>query len=302
MKQNKISDQPKDSTGNRLFAFRHVIIGFAVSTIGIIVWGVLLTIIPSPWSILPMIVFLWAYLKFFSGSWGTKRTGAAMKTCFRSVRLKPMVWRWSICAALLFVIIVQSSFVITFRLTEFPAEKFTADYKILDTMPLWVAWVVLTAGSIIAGICEETGFRGYMQAPLEKKYGPFAAILITSVMFTIVHISHSWALPILPHIFFASILLGMLAWKTNSIIPGIIGHSILDIFDYSIWWSDITGGFRAQTIFRTGVDLSFIIWCLVFILALFVFFRIMILLKKTDQKMTDIADSKRKSNNYIFSI
>jgi hypothetical protein len=169
-------------------------------------------------------------------------------------------------------------------------------------MPVWAAWVVLTAGSIIAGICEETGFRGYMQAPLEKKYGPFTAILITSVMFTLVHISHSWALPILPHIFFASILLGILAWKTNSIIPGIIGHSILDIFDYSIWWSDITGGFREQTIFRTGVDLSFVIWCLVFILALFVFFRIMILLKRADQKLPSVAERKRMSDNYIFTI
>jgi hypothetical protein len=249
-----------------------------------------------------MIVFLWAYLKFFSGNWSVKRTDVIMRARFRSVNLRTSVWKWSIGAALLFVVIVQSSFVITFRLTEFPAQKFTADYKILDTMPVWAAWVVLTAGSIIAGICEETGFRGYMQAPLEKKYGPFTAILITSVMFTLVHMSHSWAKPILPHIFFASILLGILAWKTNSIIPGIIGHSILDIFDYFIWWSDITGGFREQTIFRTGVDLSFVIWCLVFILALFVFFRIMILMKRTDQKLPNVAEGKRMSDNYIFTI
>jgi hypothetical protein len=302
MKQNNISDQFNPGTGNWLFTFRHVLTGFVVSTIGIIIWSVLLTIIPSPWSVLPMIVFLWAYLKFFSGNWSVKRTDVIMRARFRSVNLRISVWKWSIGAALLFVVIVQSSFVITFRLTEFPAQKFTADYKILDTMPVWAAWVVLTAGSIIAGICEETGFRGYMQAPLEKKYGPFTAILITSVMFTLVHMSHSWAKPILPHIFFASILLGILAWKTNSIIPGIIGHSILDIFDYSIWWSDITGGFREQTIFRTGVDLSFVIWCLVFILALFVFFRIMILMKRTDQKLPNVAEGKRMSDNYIFTI
>jgi membrane protease YdiL (CAAX protease family) len=302
MKQNKISDPFNPGTGNWLFTLRHVLTGFVVSTIGIIIWGVLLTIIPSPWSVLPMIVFLWAYLKFFSGNWSVKKADVIMRARFRSVNLRTSVWKWSIGAALLFVVIVQSSFVITFRLTEFPAQKFTADYKILDTMPVWAAWVLLTAGSIIAGICEETGFRGYMQAPLEKKYGPFTAILITSVMFTLVHISHSWALPILPHIFFASMLLGILAWKTNSIIPGIIGHSILDIFDYSIWWSDITGGFREQTIFRTGVDLSFVIWCLVFILALFVFFRIMILLKRADQKLPSVAERKRMSDNYIFTI
>jgi membrane protease YdiL (CAAX protease family) len=142
-------------------------------------------------------------------------------------------------------------------------------------MPLWVAFTVLIMSSIVAGICEETGFRGYMQAPLEKKYGPSRAIIITSVIFMLIHLSHSWASPILPHIFFASVLLGILAYKTGSLIPGIIGHSILDIFDYSVWWSNITGGFHMQTIFKTGIDLHFIVWDIVFILGLFVFFRLM---------------------------
>ncbi|MFL5787851.1 MAG: CPBP family intramembrane glutamic endopeptidase [Flavisolibacter sp.] len=179
----------------------------------------------------------------------------------------------------MFVIIVQASFVVTFRLFDFPSEKFTADYKILNSMPLWSAFAVLIMGSIVAGICEETGFRGYMQLPLEKKYGPKIAIIITSIVFMLVHLSHSWAAPILPHIFFASVLLGIIAYKTNSLLPGIIGHSILDIFDYSIWWSDITGGFQKQTIFKTGIDLHFIIWCIIFILALFVFLRIVVKFK-----------------------
>ena len=258
---------------NWLFALRYLLTGAAFSTIGIVIWSVLIMTIPAPWSILPMVIFLWAYLKFFSGAWGPMKTRVIMRAFFRSGKLKLSVWKWSMSAAILFVIIVQSSFVITFRLFEFPSEKFTADYKLLDSMPLWVAWAMLVAGSIVAGICEETGFRGYMQAPLEKKYGPFIAILVTSIMFTVIHISHSWALPILPHIFFASTLLGILAYKTNSIIPGIIGHSILDIFDYSIWWSNITGGFHQQTIFRTGIDLPFVVWCLVFVVALFIFFR-----------------------------
>jgi membrane protease YdiL (CAAX protease family) len=283
MKQNTISPQTSASLSNWSFILRSVLTGAAVSTIGIAIWSVLLITIPAPWSVLPMVIFLWAYLKFFSGAWSPIKTRVIMRDRFRSITLKPSVWKWGVGAAILFVIIVQSSFVITFRLIEFPSEKFTADYKILASMPLWVAWTILVAGSIIAGICEETGFRGYMQAPLEKKYGSFVAILITSIIFTLIHLSHSWALPILPHIFFASVLLGILAYKTDSIIPGIIGHSILDIFDYSVWWSDITGGFHKQTIFRTGLDLPFIVWCLVFVLALFVFFRIMRRLKLTDQ-------------------
>ena len=302
MKQNAISNQPNATTSHGTFLLRTVLIGAAVSTIGIALWSILLFTVPAPWSVLPMIIFLWAYLKFFSGAWSGKKTGERMRARFRSTRLEPSVWKWSMGAAILFVIIVQSSFVITFRLIDFPSGKFTADYKMLDSMPVWVAWTMLVAGSIVAGICEETGFRGYMQAPLEMRHRPFVAILIVSVMFTLIHISHTWALPILPHIFFASVLLGILAYRTGSIIPGIIGHSILDIFDYSIWWTNITGGFHKQTIFKTGVDLPFVVWYLVFMLALFIFFRIMKILKKPVQPAPEVVTGNGKSGNYIFSI
>lgn len=253
---------------------RAILSGCAVSSIGIGIWGALFSGFKSPWAILPMIIVLWAFWKFFSGTWGNGNSAAARKEYFRLTRLKPSVWKWGLAGAILFVVIVQASFVITFRLIEFPAAKFTADYKVLDSFPLWAAWALLIMGSIVAGICEETGFRGYMQAPMEKKYGPAIGIMLTSVVFTLIHLGHTWAAPILPHIFFASVLLGILAYRSGSLIPGIIGHSILDVFDYSVWWTDITGGFTKQTIFKTGVDIHFIVWIMVLLFALYGFFRV----------------------------
>ncbi len=80
-------------------------------------------------------------------------------------------------------------------------------------MPIGTAWIIIIMSSLVAGICEETGFRGYMQVPLERKWGPAVAIIITSIVFMLIHLSHSWAAPILPHIFFASVLLGILAYS-----------------------------------------------------------------------------------------
>ena len=252
---------------------RAVVTGFIVSSIGIAIWSFFLLKIAAPWSVIPMIVALWAYLKWFSGNWGNEKGRGLRKNLFRLTGLSPAAWAWSLVAAGVFVVVVQSSFVITFRLLEFPSARFTADYKTLDEMPIGIAWIIIVMSSVVAGICEETGFRGYMQVPLEKRYGPAAGIIISSIVFMLIHLSHSWAAPILPHIFFASVLLGILAYRSGSLIPGIVGHSILDIFDYSVWWSDITGGFRKQTIFKTGIDLDFVVWILVFVLALFVFFR-----------------------------
>jgi membrane protease YdiL (CAAX protease family) len=190
------------------------------------------------------------------GPWGAGRVGARQ-----------------LIAALLFVLIVQASFVVTFCLIPFPAERFTADYKQLETLPKWTAWALIVMGSIVAAICEETGFRGYMQMPLQKRYGPVVAIVATSIFFTLIHLSHRWALPILPHIFFASVLLGLLAWRSGSLIPGIIGHAILDIFDYAFWWTTITGRIDRKTIVETGVDAHFVVWTLLLVAATIAFFR-----------------------------
>jgi membrane protease YdiL (CAAX protease family) len=282
MKQTTISNQISGFWNKVPLIIKAILIGFLVSSVGIGIWSIMLLRFTAPWSILPMIIALWAYCKFFSGGWSNKNAGIK-KENFRSIKPSSSVWKWGLTGAIFFVVVVQASFVITFRIIEFPAERFTADYKMLDTLPEWVAWAILIMSSIVAGICEETGFRGYMQVPLEKKYGPAVAIILTSFIFMALHLSHSWALPILPHIFFASVLLGLLAYRSGSLIPGIIGHSILDVFDYSVWWSDITGGFKKQTIFKTGIDIHFIIWVLFFLIGLFIFFKALNKLKKLKQ-------------------
>jgi len=264
--------------------FRAVSSGFLVSTIGVAAWSMMLLSIPAPWSVLPMVIVLWIFWKYFSGKWGSKKSTVTRKENFRKTRLNPYVWKWGLAGAVCFVAIIQASFVITFRIIEFPKAQFTADYKMLETMPLWVAWAILIMSAIVAGICEETGYRGYLQTPLEKKYGPLTAIIISSLVFTSIHLTKNWAYPIIPHILFASTLLGILAYKSGSLIPGIIGHSILDIFNYSVWWTGLTGGFKKQTIFKTGMDAHFVIWILIFILSLSIFFKAISRLKRDPSK------------------
>lgn len=218
-----------------------------------------------------MIPVLWLFWRFFSGRLGPEYSSRYRGEQFRLTRLTARAWFWGLAAALLFVVIVQASFVLTFRILPFPRAAFTKEYTVLVRVPAWVAWALLVMGSIVAGVSEEIGFRGYMQVPLEKEYGPTAAIAITSLVFMLIHLNHSWARPIWPQIVFASALLGVLAWRTKSLIPGIIGHSILDIFDYSVWWSDLTGGFRRLPISRVGIDIHFVLWVFIFVAALVAF-------------------------------
>jgi hypothetical protein len=105
--------------------------GFMVSSIGIAIWSLFLSGFAAPWSIFPMIVALWAYWKFFSGSWGPRKSVETRKYYFRRRKLSPLVWKWGLGCAILFVIVVQASFIITFRIIEFPAGRFTT------SVPLW---------------------------------------------------------------------------------------------------------------------------------------------------------------------
>ena len=250
---------------------RAIVLGLLVSLIGVYAWPVIAMLIPSFWSIIVMSGVLLLYWKYFSGSWWSKATAEARANSFRAAKLSLGVWKWGLVGAVLFVVLVQSSLVMTFRIIEFPAAEFTSGFN-FDALPLGFAWLAIVMSSLVAGICEETGFRGYMQVPLEKRYGPKVGITIVSIMFAVFHLQQAWALPILFHLFAIGALLGILAYVSGSLVPSIIGHAVLDIFNFSYWWSDVAGKFERRTILETGIDFHFVGWFLILGASIVVFF------------------------------
>ena len=191
-KQTQVSDSPIIRLWQRIpVLIRAIVSGVFVTFVGVGAWLLCLAVIPAPWSAVVMGGILWLYWKYFSGSWWPRSTAEARSQNFRAVKLSPAVWKWSLAGTFLFVVILQSATVLTFRLIEFPAEA-SADYG-LDALPVWVAWITIIMASLVAGVCEEIGFRGYMQVPLEERYGPAVGITIVSIMFTIFHLNQAWA-------------------------------------------------------------------------------------------------------------
>lgn len=254
-------------------AVRAIVVGFLVNTLGVSAWVVVATRIRAPWSVLAMALLLWAYWKYFSGSWWPQTTAAARREAFRPVRLSAGVWKWSLVAAALFVLLFQAVLVVTFRLMEFPAELFKSEYKALEGAPVWLAWTVIVMAALVAGVCEETGFRGYMQQPLEKRYGPLVAISVVSLVFLSVHLHQAWAGPVLLQIVAVSALLGLLAYASGSLLPGMIAHTCLDIINFAYWWTDVAGRFERRPISETGLDPHAVVWALVLLGSLVLFLR-----------------------------
>jgi len=270
-KQTLLSDSPITRFWLRIpVLIRAIIVGAFAEAIGVGVWVLSLAVLPAPWAVVVMGGFLWSYWKYFSGSWWPRSTTEARSKNFRAVKLSADGWKWGLAGTFLFVVVFQSASVLTFRLIEFPPET-AADYG-LDTLPVWQAWITIIMASVVAGICEETGFRGYMQVPLEARYGPVAGITIVSILFTVFHLGQAWAGPVLFQIFALGMLFGILAYASGSLIPSIIAHIIMDTFNFAFWWTDLGGDFDWQTIAVTGIDPLFITAVLTFVASLGLFF------------------------------
>jgi len=82
-------------------------------------------------------------------------------------------------------------------------------------------WIFLILGVvIIASISEEILFRGFLQVSLERKGDITRAVILSSVTWTIIHINPYWAI----QIFITGVVIGFLAWRTNSVFPSMIVH------------------------------------------------------------------------------
>ena len=90
--------------------------------------------------------------------------------------------------------------------------------------PLSLALLIFTI-VILAPVGEEILFRGFLQKYLENTWGDITkAILFSSLFFAVIHFNPYWMI----QIYSLGVLLGFLAWRTNSVIPCIIFHVIIN--------------------------------------------------------------------------
>jgi membrane protease YdiL (CAAX protease family) len=252
-------------------ALRAIISGLLVALVPANVWPLLLLNLGMPLAAITEAIFLALYVWWAGGGGPPRTTQAARATAFRRGTLSPRQWGWGLVAAFFFAITIHASLVLLFRIVPFPMAAFRQgyDFSFIPSLPL--RWIAVVVSATSAGICEETGFRGYMQRPIEQRHGAPVAILISSLFFTAVHLTKDWAMVgMVPIVFGAGVLLGLLAWSSGTLIFGMIGHVVMDIGLFAYWWTGIAGTFTARPITETGVDQSFLIACAVFATSLFI--------------------------------
>jgi len=174
----------------------------------------------APWAVLPMAIYLWCYWKYIGGSWVSKATAGKRRANLRANLLSAEVWGASLAAGLLGFAAIGAMLVLMTRLVKLPES---APVTTPTGMPAITAFVLLVMSSVVAGVTEEAAFRGYMQGPIERRYGLALAILVNGTVFGLLHFPNHpadvWMM--LPYYIAVSAAYGGLTWATNSILPAL---------------------------------------------------------------------------------
>jgi membrane protease YdiL (CAAX protease family) len=248
-----------------LVIVRALIVGLLVGMIAANVWPLLLLNLGMPVAAVVEVVFLGAYVWWASGGGPPRSLKGVRADSFRVRPLSAAQWTWGLIAAVSFTATVHSALVLLFRIVPFPAAAFHRGYDFSFIPSHQMQWLACIVSALSAGICEETGFRGYMQRPIEKSSDPVVAIAISSLAFMLIHLTKDWALlGMVPIVLGAGVLLGALARAAGTLLFGILGHWFMDIGLFAYWWTQIAGTFSQRPIAETGVDSAVCVESLVF--------------------------------------
>jgi membrane protease YdiL (CAAX protease family) len=206
---------------------RALLSGSAMAAAGALPWAFLVGLnlkhgSAFPWAVLPTALYLWLYWRYARGNGWPRSTADARRSSCRANRVADDVWGMALLAGILGLAGLLLLQHVQSRLVTLPQQQDIdpSQYPLLTV----VAWVTMSA--LVAGVTEETSFRGYMQGPIERRHGPVIAILLTGTLFGFAHATHAeFDLTLMPFYLGVATVYGTLAYLTNSIYPGMLLHA-----------------------------------------------------------------------------
>ncbi|HEX7679989.1 MAG TPA: type II CAAX endopeptidase family protein [Thermoanaerobaculia bacterium] len=177
-----------------------------------------------PWALPATSLVMVGFWFYFTGRGYPAATRSSRQHATRLKSLPGPIWRAAVLPLLLSIVTVTSLRLALPSILPVEAPKIALD---LGDYPFATVIGLLLSVALTAGVAEEVAFRGYLQKPLEESYGLIPALILTGVAFWLAH-ADKVALSHLPFHLVASVLLGLSAYLTRSLLPAIIGHALAD--------------------------------------------------------------------------
>lgn len=190
-----------------------------------------------PWAVVVMGALLWALWRYLGGDWAPRSTSATRRRSLRAKPLPQQAFVWAIAAGLLSIVALMGLWIVLFQIARLPARALP-DYSRFP--PVTVA-LALVMASLVNGVAEEALFRGYFQGMLERQVGGVVAILITILVMAPEHaLTQGFVWPTALFYVAVDAMLGVTAYLTQSVLPGIAIHSAgLFLFFTLVWPGDV---------------------------------------------------------------
>ena len=201
-----------------------------------------------PWAALLMALIVSVGLGYLGGRWGPKRTQTARRNYLRAHPLSPQLFALAVTAGVLGVIALAGLWIVLVQLVKVPGNS-APDFS--HYPPLTVI-ATLAMAAVSGAVSEEAGFRGYFQGTLEKYLpGPIAILVCALVMAPEHALTQGFVWPVLLFYLLVDAMLGVSAWLTKSILPGIAIHAVgLFVFFALVWPQDK----HRELIWQSGAD------------------------------------------------
>ena len=84
---------------------------------------------------------------------------------------------------------------------------------------------LLLAGALVAPVCEEVFFRGFLLPGIARAMPIWAAVIVSSLLFGVAHADLGSLAPLVV----IGLLLGVVRWKTRSLWPAIFLHTLNNV-------------------------------------------------------------------------
>jgi membrane protease YdiL (CAAX protease family) len=195
-------------------------------------------------------VALWLMWKYLGGSWWPRSTSEARCLCLRANRVPGPVLGWTLLAGLLSIVALAGYWIVLFQLVQMSPNALPD----LSKYPWLTTALVIVMASLVSPISEEAAFRGYCQAILEREFAGPAAVSISSVFFSLAHLTHGFFWPKLLVYFLVGVVFGVTACLTRSTVPAIPVHILGDLTFFTLVWPH---DLRRRLVWEGGADTWF---------------------------------------------
>jgi membrane protease YdiL (CAAX protease family) len=241
-----------------------ILSGLILAAVGAIPWALLVSTNAKhwpaiPWSVVPAALYLWIFWRFVRGEGWPRSSAEARRMRSRANPLSGEVLGIALTAGVLGLATVILFQRVMIRLVTLPQQQEPAIAQFpFITQLLWALM-----GSLVAGVVEETSFRGYLQKPIEERHGPAIAMLVTGSLFGFAHFTHpEVGLILLPYYLMVAAVYGTLAYLTNSIFPSLVLHTAGNMLGALALFTQGRSEWQASSnptplIWETGLDASF---------------------------------------------